>query len=77
MPLRYRHLGFCLSISCQWIFAFVTVFAGPIAVERGGNHGWTTWIWFLVFNVISVPFGEKQPVTAPILASTFTEDLQD
>lgn len=59
MPLRYRHIGFSLSISCQWLFAFVTVFAGPIAVTNGGTHGWTTWIWFLVFNAISVPFGKS------------------
>ncbi|MCJ1356499.1 MAG: hypothetical protein MMC33_006494 [Icmadophila ericetorum] len=56
MPLRYRHIGFSLSISCQWLFAFVTVFAGPIAVENGKSHGWATWIWFVVFNGISVPF---------------------
>lgn len=55
MPLRYRHVGFSLAISCQWLFAFVTVFAGPIAVT---NRGWTAWIWFLVFNAVSVPFGE-------------------
>ena len=59
MPLRYRHIGFSLSISCQWLFAFVTVFAGPIAVTNGGSHGWATWIWFVVFNAISIPFGKQ------------------
>ncbi|MCJ1298331.1 hypothetical protein MMC08_001120 [Hypocenomyce scalaris] len=34
MPLRYRHIGFSFSISCQWLFAFVTVFAGPIGAAK-------------------------------------------
>ncbi|KAF2842057.1 sugar transporter-like protein [Patellaria atrata CBS 101060] len=55
MPLRYRHIGFALSISSQWVMAFVTVFAGPIAIADE-NVGWKTWIWFLVFNVLAGPF---------------------
>ncbi|MCJ1473092.1 hypothetical protein MMC13_001742 [Lambiella insularis] len=55
MPLRYRHLGFALSVSCQWLMAFITVFAGPIAIADP-RVGWKTWIWFLVFNAIAVPF---------------------
>jgi len=55
MPLRYRHLGFSLSVSCQWIAAFITVFAGPIAIADK-SVGWHTWIWFLVFNVIAIPY---------------------
>ncbi|MCJ1414246.1 hypothetical protein MMC32_000572 [Xylographa parallela] len=55
MPLRYRHLGFALSVSCQWVMAFITVFAGPIAIANP-SVGWKTWIWFLVFNAIAVPF---------------------
>ena len=55
MPLRYRHIGFALSVSAQWVMAFVTVFAGPIAIADP-SVGWKTWIWFLVFSVIAVPF---------------------
>ncbi|MCJ1294218.1 hypothetical protein MMC34_005775 [Xylographa carneopallida] len=55
MPLRYRHLGFALSVSCQWVMAFITVFAGPIAIANP-SVGWKTWIWFLVFNALAVPF---------------------
>ncbi|KAF2458811.1 sugar transporter-like protein [Lineolata rhizophorae] len=55
MPLRYRHIGFSLSVSAQWLMAFVTVFAGPIAIADT-NVGWKTWIWFLVFNVIAFPY---------------------
>ena len=55
MPLRYRHLGFALSVSSQWIMAFITVFAGPIAIANPAV-GWKTWIWFLVFNFLAIPF---------------------
>lgn len=27
MPLRYRHIGFALSVSCQWLFAWLMVYA--------------------------------------------------
>lgn len=55
MPLRYRHVGFSLSISAQWLFAWLTVFAGPIAAERSG---WRVFVWFLVFDVIAIPYGK-------------------
>lgn len=57
MPLRYRHIGFALSVSCQWLMAFLTVFAGPIAIADP-SVGFKAWIWFLVFNFIAIPFGE-------------------
>ncbi|KAJ9643591.1 hypothetical protein H2199_004270 [Coniosporium tulheliwenetii] len=55
MPLRYRHLGFALSVSSQWIMAFITVFAGPIAIADP-QVGWKTWFWFLVFSIAAVPY---------------------
>lgn len=55
MPLRYRHIGFSLSVSAQWLSAFLTTFAGPIAIADT-SVGWKTWIWFLVFNVIAGPY---------------------
>ncbi|KAI9757652.1 MAG: hypothetical protein M4579_003377 [Chaenotheca gracillima] len=55
MPLRYRHVGFSLSVSSQWIMAFLTVFAGPIAIANP-SVGYKTWIWFLLFNAIAVPY---------------------
>ena len=36
--------------------AFVTVYAGPIAIADP-KVGWKTWIWFLVFNAIAAPYG--------------------
>ncbi|CAD6587944.1 MAG: hypothetical protein ASARMPRED_003285 [Alectoria sarmentosa] len=56
MPLRYRQLGYALAASANWACQFVTVFAGPIAYADGGKHGWTTWIWFLVFCAVSVVY---------------------
>jgi hypothetical protein len=54
MPLRHRHTGVGLSISSQWLMAFLTVYAGPIAIEK---VGWKAWIWFALFNVIGFPYG--------------------
>lgn len=66
MPLRYRYIGFSLSVSAQWLSAFLTTFAGPIAIADT-SVGWKTWIWFLVFNVIAGPYGKHSP--PPPLAS--------
>lgn len=64
MPLRYRHIGFSLSVSAQWLSAFLTTFAGPIAIADT-SVGWKTWIWFLVFNVIAGPYGKhSSPLTS-------------
>ena len=35
--------------------AFLTVYAGPIAVA---HIGWKTWIWFAIFNVLGFPYGK-------------------
>ncbi|KAF2876441.1 sugar transporter-like protein [Massariosphaeria phaeospora] len=53
MPLRHRHTGVGLSMSAQWLMAFLTVYAGPIGFE---SVGWKIWIWFAVFNVIGFPY---------------------
>ncbi|KAF2087656.1 MFS general substrate transporter [Saccharata proteae CBS 121410] len=55
MPLRYRHIGFALSVSAQWISGFLTTSAGPIAIADP-SVSWKTWIWFLVFNAIAGPY---------------------
>lgn len=59
MPLRFRHTGYCLSVSVFSLFGWLLVFAAPISYTRGGSHGWTTWMWFLVFNVIAAPYGKQ------------------
>jgi hypothetical protein len=53
MPLRYRHTGVGLAMSAQWLMAFLTVYAGPIAFAM---VGWKVWIWFAVFNVVGFPY---------------------
>jgi hypothetical protein len=69
MPLRYRHIGFSLSVSCQWLAAFLTVYAGPIAIADP-NVSWKTWIWFFVFNAIAVPYGtSRATLTCHIIRS--------
>ena len=68
MPLRFRHTGYCLSTSVFSLLSWLLVFAAPISYTRGESHGWTTWIWFLVFNVIAAPYGMEIP---PILLHQF------
>lgn len=52
-PLRYRHIGSAAGLLGVWVFTFITVFAGGIALETVGAR---IWIWPLVFNVIAVVF---------------------
>lgn len=37
----------------EWLFSFITVFAGGIALE---NIGWKIWLWMLLSNWIALPF---------------------
>ncbi|CAI7599977.1 unnamed protein product [Penicillium pancosmium] len=52
-PLRYRHIGSAAGLLGVWIFTFITVFAGGIALKTVGAR---IWIWPLIFNVIAVIF---------------------
>ena len=65
MPLRYRHVGVCLSTGTFALCSFIVVFASPISYSRGGSHGWTTYIWFLVFNAIAAPYGRSPGTPSP------------
>lgn len=40
-PLKYRHVGGAAGAFGEWLFSFITVFAGGIALE---NIGWKIWI---------------------------------
>jgi hypothetical protein len=44
-PLKYRHIGGAAGSFGEWLFSFITVFAGGIAIER---IGWKIWIWQVV-----------------------------
>ncbi|CAI7584590.1 unnamed protein product [Penicillium manginii] len=52
-PLRYRHIGSAAGLLGVWVFTFITVFAGGIALKTVGAR---IWIWPLIFNVIAVIF---------------------
>jgi MFS family permease len=52
-PLRYRHISGAAGSFGEWLFSFITVFAGGIAVER---VGWSIWIWQVVACFCMIPF---------------------
>ncbi|RFU26082.1 hypothetical protein B7463_g10251, partial [Scytalidium lignicola] len=52
-PLKYRHVGAAAGLFGEWLFTFITVFAGGIGIT---NVGWKIWIWPLIFNAIGVAF---------------------
>ncbi|OQV10734.1 hypothetical protein CLAIMM_14692 isoform 3 [Cladophialophora immunda] len=52
-PLKLRHLGGAAGAFGEWLFSFITVFAGGIALQ---NVGWKIWIWMLLSCAIAVPF---------------------
>ena len=52
-PLRYRHIGSAAGLLGVWLFTFLTVFAGGIALDTVGAR---IWIWPLVFNVVAFVF---------------------
>ncbi|KAH7092233.1 putative sugar transporter STL1 [Paraphoma chrysanthemicola] len=52
-PLKHRHIGGAAGAFGEWLFSFITVFAGGIALE---NIGWKIWIWMLLSNWIAMPF---------------------
>ncbi|KAF5636946.1 sugar transporter STL1 [Fusarium sp. NRRL 25303] len=41
-PLKLRHAGAAAGAFGEWLFSFITVFAGGIALQ---NVGWKIWIW--------------------------------
>ena len=69
-PLRYRHIGSSAGLLGIWVFTFITVFGGEIALDTVGTR---IWIWPLVFNVIAVLFVYFVcPDVSIVLSSTFT-----
>ncbi|OJJ60316.1 hypothetical protein ASPSYDRAFT_1171262 [Aspergillus sydowii CBS 593.65] len=52
-PLRYRHIGSAAGLLGVWVFTFITVFGGGIALKTVGAR---IWIWPLIFNIIAVVF---------------------
>lgn len=52
-PLKYRHLGGAAGSTGEWLFSFICVFAGGIAIE---TVGWRIWIWQVVACFSLIPF---------------------
>ncbi|KAJ5685521.1 Major facilitator superfamily domain general substrate transporter [Penicillium majusculum] len=52
-PLRFRHIGGAASAFGEWLFCFITVFAGGIGLEK---VGWKLWLWCLLSCAVAVPF---------------------
>jgi len=52
-PLKYRHVGGAAGAFGEWLFSFITVFAGGIALE---NIGWKIWIWMVLSCWVAMPF---------------------
>ncbi|KFY09380.1 hypothetical protein V491_08211 [Pseudogymnoascus sp. VKM F-3775] len=52
-PLKLRHAGAAAGAFGEWLFSFITVFAGGIALE---NVGWKIWLWMALSCAAAVPF---------------------
>ncbi|CAG7986988.1 unnamed protein product [Penicillium salamii] len=52
-PLQFRHIGGAASAFGEWLFCFITVFAGGIGLEK---VGWKLWLWCLLSCAVAVPF---------------------
>lgn len=52
-PLQLRHAGGAAGAFGEWLFSFITVFAGGIALQ---NVGWKIWLWMLLSCFVSIFF---------------------
>ncbi|KAH6995213.1 general substrate transporter [Ilyonectria destructans] len=52
-PLRLRHAGAAAGAFGEWIFSFITVFAGGIALQ---NVGWKIWLWMALSCFLAIFF---------------------
>ncbi|OJJ08271.1 hypothetical protein ASPVEDRAFT_878726 [Aspergillus versicolor CBS 583.65] len=52
-PLRFRHVGGAAAAFGEWLFCFITVFAGGIGLQ---TVGWKLWLWCLLSCALAVPF---------------------
>ncbi|KAL2826261.1 general substrate transporter [Aspergillus cavernicola] len=52
-PLRFRHVGGAAAAFGEWLFCFITVFAGGIGLQ---NVGWKMWLWCLLSCAAAIPF---------------------
>ncbi|KAL7904433.1 putative sugar transporter STL1 [Trichoderma velutinum] len=52
-PLRYRHISGAAGSLGEWLFSFITVFAGGIGVDR---TVWKIWVWQIIACFGVIPF---------------------
>lgn len=52
-PLKFRHVSGAASAFGEWLFSFITVFAGGIGLQ---TVGWKMWLWYLLSCAAAVPF---------------------
>ncbi|EOO01375.1 putative sugar transporter stl1 protein [Phaeoacremonium minimum UCRPA7] len=52
-PLKLRHAGAAAGAFGEWLFSFITVFAGGIALQ---NVGWKIWIWMALSCFLAIFF---------------------
>ncbi|KAJ5378274.1 uncharacterized protein N7496_005683 [Penicillium cataractarum] len=52
-PLKYRHVAGAASAFGEWLFSFITVFAGGIGLQ---TVGWKMWIWCVLSCAVAVVF---------------------
>ncbi|KAM5343677.1 hypothetical protein ACJ41O_012214 [Fusarium nematophilum] len=52
-PLKLRHAGAAAGAFGEWLFSFITVFAGGIALQ---NVGWKIWIWMALSCFVAIFF---------------------
>ncbi|KAJ9617978.1 hypothetical protein H2204_013270 [Knufia peltigerae] len=53
LPSHLRHVGEGIGATTSWIFTFLTLFTGPIAIA---NTGWKIFILYIIFNFLALPF---------------------
>ncbi|OQE12190.1 hypothetical protein PENVUL_c001G03742 [Penicillium vulpinum] len=51
--LQFRHIGGAASSFGEWLFCFITAFAGGIGLEK---VGWKLWLWCLLSCAVAMPF---------------------
>lgn len=52
-PLKYRHAAAASQCVGEWVFGFITVFGGGIALN---TVGWRVWFWCWGTAIVSIPF---------------------
>lgn len=70
-PLKLRHAGASAGAFGEWLFSFITVFAGGISLEV---VGWKIWIWMTLSCFLAIFFVFFLcPEVSPLLARQVTK----